>query len=65
VFAFILVLIRNALKYIFLELFKHIVFILFLGLGGKVMSDEDNAMYSEKWHDLVNSTVDKFDELNW
>jgi hypothetical protein len=29
------------------------------------MSDEDNAMYSEKWHDLVNSTVDKFDELNW
>lgn len=27
------------------------------------MSDEDNAMYSEKWHDLVNSTADEFDEL--
>lgn len=29
------------------------------------MSDEETAMYSEKWHDLVNSTADKFDELNW
>ncbi len=27
------------------------------------MSDEDNAMYSKKWHDLVNSTADEFDEL--
>lgn len=27
------------------------------------MSDEDNAMYSEKWHDLVNNTADEFDEL--
>lgn len=34
-----------------------------MGLVGKVMSDEDNAMYSEKWHDLVNSTADEFDEL--
>ena len=29
------------------------------------MSDEDNAMYSKKWHDLVNNTADEFDELNW
>ena len=29
------------------------------------MSDEDNAMYSKMWHDLVNSTADEFDELNW
>ncbi len=27
------------------------------------MSDEETAMYSKKWHDLVNSTVDEFDEL--
>ena len=27
------------------------------------MSDEENAMYSKKWHDLVNSTADEFDEL--
>lgn len=29
------------------------------------MSDEETAMHSKKWHDLVNSTADKFDELNW
>lgn len=29
------------------------------------MSDEDNVMYSKTWHDLVNSTADKFNELNW
>lgn len=27
------------------------------------MSDEHNAMYSKKWHDLVNNTADEFDEL--
>ena len=27
------------------------------------MSDEDNVMYSKKWHDLVNNTADEFDEL--
>jgi hypothetical protein len=39
------------------------VFILFLGLGGRVMSDEETAMYSKKWHDLVNNNADEFDEL--
>ena len=27
------------------------------------MTDEDNEMYSKKWHDLVNNTADEFDEL--
>ena len=27
------------------------------------MSDEETEMYSKKWHDLVNSTADEFDEL--
>ena len=27
------------------------------------MSDEETAMYSKKWHDLVNNTADEFDEL--
>jgi hypothetical protein len=27
------------------------------------MTDEETAMYSEKWHDLVNNTADEFDEL--
>lgn len=27
------------------------------------MSDEENAIYSKKWHELVNSTADEFDEL--
>ena len=27
------------------------------------MTDEETAMYSKKWHDLVNNTADEFDEL--
>ena len=27
------------------------------------LTDEENAMYSKKWHDLVNNTADEFDEL--
>ena len=27
------------------------------------MSDEETEMYAKKWHDLVNTTADEFDEL--
>ena len=27
------------------------------------MTDEENAMYSKKWHDLVNNTADEYDVL--